>query len=470
MTKAEIFYKDIGDYLSREDKLKIVREGKSILNPDIGMNKLNPNEQGDWINKRNSMFDDFIPIEPEKKFDSKTQSFFNFFVSALVTSRDAWVYNFSDKSLKRNMKEMINFYNTQRELIDYETKDNLVENIEKNLDINPNKISWSVNLKNDLINNVIHNFNVNALRESMYRPFTKTNLFFDNKFIERPGAWSQLLPTENHKNIVICVTGKSLFSFSVLISNHITEFGFLNGRNGTTQCFPLYWYEKKELAQGGLFEPVEEQYTRHNAISDFIFEQAKNRYGSRVTKEDIFYYVYGILHSPDYRKTFANDLKKMLPRLPLVEIVADFWTFSDAGRKLADIHLNYEEQEVPKELLINGKPLPKSPFPNEHLTVNKMSFPSKEQKDTIIYNSHITISNIPERAYNYIVNGKSAIEWVMERYAVTIHKESGIKNDPNDWATEHDNPQYILNLLLSVISVSLKTVDIVATLPKVEWK
>jgi len=160
----------------------------------------------------------------------------------------------------------------------------------------------------------------------------------------------------------------------------------------------------------------------------------------------------------------------MFPRLPLVEGVADFWAFSKAGRNLADIHLNHEEQEPPKEVLINGKPMPQTPFSASQLVVNKMAFPSKGQKDTIIYNSHLTISNIPAKAYEYVVNGKSAIEWVMERYAVTTHKESGIGNDPNDWAREHENPQYILGLLLAVITVSIKTVDIVAELPKVEWE
>ena len=292
------------------------------------------------------------------------------------------------------------------------------------------------------------------------------DLFYDIDFIERPGIWPQLFPTENSKNLVICLSCIRINNeLSVMMSEHIPDLHFI----GDTQCFPLYWYEKKEFSQGGLFERVEDEYIRHDAVSDFILEQVKDRYGPKITKEDIFYYVYGILHSPDYRKTFANDLKKMLPRLPLVEKPADFWAFSEAGRKLANIHLNYEEQDQPKEVLINGKPISKTPFPPDHLLVHKMSFPTKGKKDMIIYNSYLTISNIPAKAYDYIVNGKSAIEWVMERYSVTTHKESGIKNDPNDWATEHDNQQYILDLLLSVITVSMKTVDIVAGLPKAKW-
>ena len=233
------------------------------------------------------------------------------------------------------------------------------------------------------------------------------------------------------------------------------------------------WYEKKEKVQGSLFEKTEDEYTRYDAISDFILDQAKTRYGSKVIKEDIFYYVYGILHSPDYRKTFANDLKKMLPRLPLVEKVADFWAFSKSGRELADLHLNYEEYKPPKEILINGKPISRTGYPENQLVVSKMSFASKEKKDTIKYNSFLTISNIPLKAYKYEIDGISAIEWIIDRYQIKIDKKkngSGIKSDPNDWAKEHENSQYILDLLLSVITVSVKTVEIVDGLPKVEWE
>jgi predicted helicase len=461
MTKAEIFYKDIGDYLSREEKLRIVSEDGSILNPALKMSRIKPNEHGDWVNKRNSRFDEFIPLEPIKKFDNKTQSFFSTYAIGIATNRDAWVYNFSEDSLKSNIKKMICFYNEQRKLIENELKKKL--SIDDCLDTNPQKISWTVNLKKDIKKNVAHKFNENSLKISLYRPFTNMNLFFDTNFIERPGIWSQLFPTNEHQNNVVCVHGLGgKKDFSIIITNCVPD---LNLLEAGSQCFPLYWYEKKEKVTKNLFENSEDEFIRHDAISDFILEQAKSRYGGRVVKEDVFYYVYGMLHSPDYRKTFANDLKKMLPRLPLVEKTADFWAFSKAGRELADLHLYYEEQTIPNEVLINGKPIPNKPFPADQFTVNQMKFPVKSQKDTIIYNSYLTISNIPLKAYEYIVNGKSAIEWVMERYAVTIHKESRITNNPNDWAAEHDNPQYILDLLLSVITVSIKTVDIVAGLP-----
>lgn len=187
-------------------------------------------------------------------------------------------------------------------------------------------------------------------------------------------------------------------------------------------------------------------------------------YGNKTTKEDVFYYVYGILHSPKYRETYAADLKKMLPRLPLVENSTDFWKFVKAGRELAELHLNYENCGIPYSVTIKGTD------ENADYEVVKMRFPKKGKTDTIIYNQHITIGNIPAKAYEYVVNGKSAIEWIMERYQITTDKASGIVNNPNHWATEHDDPKYILRLLLSIINLSLRTVEIVEKLPGVEFE
>lgn len=230
------------------------------------------------------------------------------------------------------------------------------------------------------------------------------------------------------------------------------------------QSLPLYYYEERQKNSPSLFDAAgDREYIRRDGVSDFILERAKKVYGKNVGKEDIFYYVYGILHSPDYRTAFANDLKKMLPRIPLVEDVRDFWKFSKAGRALAELHINYESVPPYEGVQVTGE---SSGF----FTVEKMRYPKKGQTDTIIFNSKILISNIPAKAYEYVVNGKSAIDWIMERYAVSINKDSGIKNDPNDWAKEVGNPRYILDLLLSVINVSVQTVEIVEGLPKLEFE
>jgi len=461
--KSKIYYYDIGDYHSREKKLSIIREFSTVNN--INWSILTPNEHNDWINKRNSKFDDFIPLEPNKKFDNITQSFFSTYAIGIATNRDPWAYNFSNDILKKNMKRMITFYNEQtKEFIKAKEK-NANLKIDNFIDTDPQKISWTVNLKKGIEKGKLNKFNENFILTAKYRPFTKQCLYYDKSLIERPGIWEQLLIKDQYENLFISLQGIGINKdFSVIITNILPDIQLQ--ANG--QCFPLYWYEKKEKVQKNLFENSDDDYIRYDAISDFILEQSKDRYGDRVTKKDIFYYVYGILHHPDYRKKFANDLKKMLPRLPLLEKVADFWAFSEAGHELANLHLNYEDQPYPEGVLINDVITP--PISSDQLVVEKMAFIEKNKKDTIKYNTYITISNIPLKAYEYIVNGKSAIEWVMERYAVTTHKESGIMNNPNDWAREHENPQYILDLLLSVITVSIKTVDIVSGLPKVDWE
>lgn len=264
-------------------------------------------------------------------------------------------------------------------------------------------------------------------------------------------------PSPSFKNLVIGVSPSAHHSVSVLISNKIPDLHFV----GDTQVFPLYYYEEQDKQSPTLWDfasQSDSDYVRRDGVSDFILERAKKQYGKNVTKEDIFYYVYGLLHSLDYRTIFANDLKKQLPRLPLMEDVRDFWKFSKIGRQLAELHINYEEVPPYPGVKVTGD---KGKF----YTVEKMRFPKKGQKDTIIYNSRITISDIPAQAYEYVVNGKSAIEWIMERYQVKTDKKSGITNDPNDWAAEVGNPRYILDLLLSVINLSVQTVDLVGQLP-----
>jgi predicted helicase len=271
----------------------------------------------------------------------------------------------------------------------------------------------------------------------------------------------KLFPRQGLSNLVICVSAPGgNKELSAIISDSIPDLHF----NGDTQCFPLYYYEQRKEMQMGLFDVGREaEYIRRDGVSDFIYNRAVQQYGKSVGKEDIFYYIYGFLHSPEYRAVFANDLKKMLPRLPLVDSPQDFWAFSKAGRALAALHVDYEAVPPCPGVEISGA---ESVF----FRVEKMRFPAKEQKETIMFNSRVTVSGIPAKAYQYIVNGKSAIEWVMERYQVTVHKESGIKNDPNDWADEVGRPRYILDLLLSVINISVQTVEIVEGLPKVRFE
>lgn len=459
--KANIQYHDIGDYLSQKEKLDIIKKFGSIGNQTMEWKTLNPNEQGDWISQRNDVFDTFIPLEPIKKFDIKSQTFFNTYAIGVATNRDAWVYSFSKKEVENNMERLISFYNEQRVAYLEAKRNNPKIIIDNFIDTNPTKISWTVNLKKDLEKANQHKFNGLEIVKSQYRPFFKQELYFDKPFIERPGLNPKLFVNPNLKNIAICLTGMgSSKGFSVMLVDSIPDIQLI--MNG--QVFPLYYYEEREKQIRGLFdEDGDSEFIRRDGVSDFILERAKAMYGKTVGKEDIFYYVYGFLHSPEYRELFANDLKKMLPRLPLMEDVRDFWKFSKAGRALAELHLNYESVPAYDEVAVVGDD-------SGFYAVEKMRFPKKDKKDTIHYNSKITITNIPAKAYEYVVNGKSAIEWIMERYAVTTHKDSGITNNPNDWSEEVGNPRYILDLLLSIINVSVQTVDIVNDLPKVKFE
>ncbi|MEG1738593.1 MAG: type ISP restriction/modification enzyme [Odoribacter sp.] len=461
-TPAVIHYHDIGDYLNREEKLSIIHKFGSIEN--IEWQKLKPNEHGDWLNQRNDIFGEFIPLAPEKKFDALSKSVFNTYAIGLASNRDAWVYNFSKREIEQNMQRMIEFYNKQ--LNDYKAAKEVNNKlqVEDFINTDATKISWTVNLKKDIDKLVSIDFGIEVLK-STYRPFCKQNIFFDEHFIERPGLSRKLFPYSGVENKVICISCISANNgLSVLITDSIPDIHF----NGDTQCFPMYHYEERRTENRTLFDDIndvaENNFVRRDAISDFILERTRKAYGSRVSKEDIFYYVYGILHSPEYRTAFAADLKKMLPRIPLVDEARDFWNFSKAGRDLAELHLNYETPQKPIGVIVNI-----APGSDINYLVEKMRFSSKENKSRIIYNSQISIENIPAEAYEYVVNGKSAIEWVMERYAITTHKESGISNNPNDWATEQDKPRYILDLLLSVIKLSIETVEIVNGLPNMKF-
>ena len=470
MNKAKIHYHDIGDYLSREDKLRIIKQFGSVER--IPWTILEPNEHGDWINHRNEMFKLFISIEPEKKFAKGQKSFFETYAIGVATNRDAWVYNASQRTLENNMRSMIDFYNRQREAYNDAVKVDKNLSVESFINTDDTKISWTVNLKKDIERNIEHKY-VSDIRDGAYRPFFKQRLYFDKHFIERIGLSPKLFPTPNHKNLVICVSGiGSSKDFSAIITNCIPCLDLVE----KSQCFPLYWYDSSDADIADLFnqgaEKPMDRYVRKDGVTDWILNTARKQYGYKVTKEDIFYYVYGLLHSPDYRTTFATDLKKSLPRLPLVEKADGFWAFSKAGRELADLHLNYETIEPYRKCIVSFAPLTnKGDKMNYH--VEKMRFgkidSKTSDKSVIYYNNSITITGIPAEAYEYVVNGKSAIEWVMERYAITTDKKSGITNDPNDWAREHNDEKYILNLLLRVINVSVQTVKIVKGLPRLEF-
>lgn len=451
--ESHIFYYDIGDYFTKRQKLDIIEQLRSINH--VEWTEITPNEKNDWINLRDGIFDSLIPLVSEK--GSNEKGVFSFKSLGFTSGRDSWSYNFSKDEISNHMNNMVTFYNS------------LISSGSISLD--ETKISWTRGLKKKFEKGLKLKFYREYNTEAIYRPFCKEMVYNHRDLVEYPSSWESLLPDKNSNNLSIGVMGVGATkNFCTLISNTIIDYQVLFN----CQCFPLYWYEENKVQQRSLFdEESDEKFIRRDGISDWFLKEVRSRYGGarNITKEMIFFYVYGILHSPEYQNRFASDLKKSLPRIPIVENVNDFMDFYTYGKKLAELHLNYESVPAYPDVIVHDdRKLTGTDADYDYFrVVDKIRFKSKQDKSTIIYNGNITIENIPAKAYEYIVNGKSAVEWIIERYCVSQDTKSLIKNDANDWAREHHQPRYILDLLLSVINVSVQTVDIVNSLPKLKF-
>ena len=498
--KAVIHYHDIGDYLTREQKLKMVKDFRSISSRKLNWQVITPNEKAYWINQRDGVFDSLIPLTPEKKKETNVKSIFNIYSAGVMTNREFWVFNSSMCELKNNINRSIDFFNSERERYIQSLKSNPCIDVRDFISADATRIKWDSALYADMKNEKKLTVDNSCFIQAIYRPYFKQNLYF-NKDLN----WSRCLqplffPNSQYYNLVICINGTGTNKeFCTLISDCVFDRQTL----ANNQCFPLYWYEENKNPQASLFDDAEaNRYIRRDGITDWILKEIRNRFGETkaITKEHIFYYVYGLLHSKQYRERFADDLKKSLPRIPIVDNVQDFMAFYKAGKTLADLHLNYEQginipateqgavaysemsaqaQRTLGVIVTGDIDIWQDEWTEEtyqYFAVEKMRFAKVRDengrliadKTHIIYNSHLTIENIPLKAYEYIVNGKSALDWIMERYAVTIDKASQIKNDPNDWSREHEQPRYILDLLLSVMILSCQTVNVVSTLPKLK--
>ncbi len=454
---GNIYFHDIGDDLTTQQKKDKITEFKSIngITDANAWQTITPDKHNDWLNQRDNSFEAFIKMGDKK--DKQAVVLFENYSNGLKTQRDAWCYNFSNKGLSENIGSMIDFYNQQ---IDADKIDN-----------DTTKISWTRALRNDFVKGkkIEHN---GVKISACYRPFTKQWLYYDRRVNEMVYQMPQIFPSDSVENKVICVSGiGSRSGFSSLIVDKIPDLGIIE----SSQCFPLYLYTKQSNQTNSQADLLAETpahttngYTRTDAITTTGLQHFQQGYNDdTITKEDIFYYTYGILHSPQYREKYADNLSKELPRIPLIKGIENFWQFVEAGRKLANLHLNYEvAKKFPATIVGN-------PETDADYYVTKMKFAGSgknKDKTTIIYNANITITNIPERAFDYIVNGKPALEWVMERQGLKTDKASGIVNDANRYAIETvGNAKYSLELLLRIIIVSLETLDIVDSLPKGEY-
>lgn len=457
---GKIYFYDIGDYLSREEKLSAVdslSSIKTIRSKDL-WTRIEPDQHGDWVNQRDDSFDEFIEIG--NKRNDEVQVFENYSLG-VATNRDAWCFNSSKSLVLENMKLMIGFYNQEIQRVGGKS------DCEKILDANPQKISWTRALKRDLSNAKQHKFEGDSVNLSIYRPFQKQWLYFNKNFNEAIGQNPKFFPNQSVENKVISVSGIGARNFTAFMMDTVPCLDAIE----KGQCFPLKLYEKDDDMDEGLFagQSSENGYHVKDGISDKGLAHFKSAYpGEKITKEDLFYYIYGLLHSEDYRSKYADNLSKQLPRIPCVKTAADFWAFSKAGRELAELHVNYETVK-PYDVEIEAGSKSLSSFGEKEYYVTKMKFAKKDDKSKVIYNNFIIIKNIPLEAYEYVVNGKPALEWVMERQGVKTDKASGIVNDANRYAVETvGDAAYPLKLFQRVITVSLETMKIVKSLPKLE--
>ena len=450
-----IHYHDIGDYLSREDKLAMMVGFGDLAGVDWQM--ITPNDHGDWINQRSEIFETFRPLGD--KGSGTADAIFSTYSLGVVTARDAWAYNFSRDALLANMERTITAYNAQRERFHAAVRSGAVkatdDAVNGFVDTGPAKVSWTRGLKGDLRKNKPAVFDPEHAVPSMYRPFCKQWLYFDRQWNEMVLLMPSLFPTPEHENRVISLNAADRRKpFGALMVDVVPNLAL----SDPGQCFPRYRYARIEDDGTNVsMLSTSAAYERHDAISARTLDRYRERYGDRVSTDDVFFYVYGLLHSPEYTSRFAAELGKMIPRIPMAE---DFWAFAAAGAVLADWHLGYETVE----------PWPLDGLPDEGadpkaLRVDKLRFGGNARnpdRSTIVVNDHVTLSGIPQDAYRYQVNGRSAIEWILDRYQVKRDPASGIANDPNTWT---EDPRYIVGLLARIVRVSLESVAIIEALP-----
>ena len=457
---AAIHYYDIGDYLSREQKLEVVG---TVQFDEIEWADVTPNDQGDWINQRSDAYLGLRPvavIQSEGAIPSLTPLFES--SSFGVTSRrDAWVFNSSGNRLRELVERQVAFYNEQVHAL---------QNGADTVESDPMQFKWDLAAEQRAKRHLMAEVRPSGFRSAIYRPYFRQHFYMERALTSALSQIPKYFPTPDIRNLTILVerglrtTGRAP---ATLVVDVVPDIAAGAGASGLAcQALPRYTYdETPDTSQGSM---LAEEPSRRDNITDEALSVYSTRYGEWVTKDNIFSYVYGILHSPDYRERYADDLAKLLPRIPEVATAEAFRAFSEAGQRLLDLHIGYEAAEpYPlEERLASG-----APDGPERYRVLKMRWgaPAKAPDHSIIvYNDWITLAGIPDEAHEYVVGPRSALEWLLDRYRVTTDKTSGIVNDPNDWGAEIGNPRYIIDLVKRVTTVSVETMAIVRALPTLE--
>ena len=480
---ATIYYRDIGDYLDRDQKLETLANS-SLATTDWQV--ITPNRHRDWIDQRSDTFQTFRPLALETRRgndDGRVLApIFNRQTLGLVTARDDWCYASSERHLRNNVRRSVDFYNS-RAIAFQETRPtgSLKERdsgarafVRKD----PQSFHWSRENFRDLANGTLYTVDEAGFTLSSYRPFFKQHLYFNRELNNSVRLFPQIYPNPQADNMSINLTrmGAGVL-FHVLMTDNIPDYNFTSPAG----CFPR-WHYVPAMGLTPLADKDNRVLERVSNINSVALGQFRAHYGDQaITEDDLFYYTYGVLHSPQWREAFANDLEKAPARIPMAATGDDFRAFVAAGRQLADLHVNYETVEpYPLEEIHREGQIPAcAGMAGEGggmtaaagaYRVEKMSYAGKRphlDKSCIIYNAGITLAGIPAAAHEYQLGSRSALDWLIDRYQVRTHKASGIVNDPNDWCAEHDNPRYILDLVKRVTTVSVRTVEIVRSLPMV---
>ena len=451
---CRIHYRDIGDYLTHEEKLDALSEAKSVKGFS-DWQAIKPNKYHDWIEQRSDAFAGFYPLgTKEAKAGKADNAIFGLYSQGVKTNRDAYIYNFTRSACAENAKRMTQDYLDA--LSEFEENPELsVDEVARR---HTENVTWVGELMDSLRRKKTTKFDDNYIRKVMYRPFIATNCYANYIFIQRKHQMDRIFPNSSSENRVICAPGiGSKKPFSTLMTDTMPDMGF----NAASQCFPRYQYRKPTDTPDTTltFDGIDKPPDRIDNISDTALHTFREHYSDdSITKDAIFDYVYGVLHAPSYREAFANDLSKMIPRIPFAP---DFHTFAAAGAALADLHLNYETcEQYPLELVYahDGSPQPH----HFQLGTRAMRFTDKETKTTLILNEHIRLSDIPETAHRYVVNGRTPLEWFIDRYKITKDTDSGIINDPNGWFAD---PRDLVTAIERIVHISVESAKIIEELP-----
>ena len=434
---ARIFYNHETADMRKERTFAFLEEKQHVGNLD--WQEIKPDKRHTWLTGGFDMdFDTFVPIGNKSAKSSTGDgegTLFKTYSVGVLTARDAWAYNFNPNTLTKNMQAMMEIYNGQ--VSKWERRSDRTINVNDFIEIDDTKLKWTRSLKSNLKQRKLAEFSAENVRRSFYRPFTKSHLYFDRMMNECVYVFPSIFPTletELDNRVIWLKVGQQWPMFALMV-NQIPD----GLPQGGSQCFPFYTYN-------------EDGTNRRENITDWMLTQFQTRYpNDTIRKWDIFHYTYGLLHHPDYRERYQENLKRDLPHIPFAE---DFWAFAKAGARLADLHVNYESQPEYDKL----NPI-ETPGMQVDLAVERMKF--SKDKTCLKYNDYLTLEDIPLETFDYRLGNRSALEWMVDQYRVKVDKRSGIVNDPN----REEDPEYILRLIGQIITVSLETVDIVERLP-----